>query len=542
MNPLTIATGPLTLRDVAEVARLGRAVELDAGAAARMERSCSWLADTEALIYGLGTNVGAHSHSLARDQDRTALRKQMVRNHRVGVGPPLDRSTVRAAMLLMAHYFAKGLSGVRAALPQTLIAMLNADLIPRVPAQGSVGSSGDLVPLSYIAAVVFDLDEGDAAPEVMSASDHPAGAVAAREAMARAGLAPIVPEGIEALALINGTWVSTAIAALTAHQADRLLRWADVAAALSMEALGGFQSPLASALHESANPGQRATAGNLRLLLAGSELAPSVADVQGQNDCAARFGKVHDPYSLRCVPQIHGASKDAVSFVSDTVATEANGVTGSPIVLVDEPYLNKAFSAGNFHGQSVSLAMDVACIALGQLAGVSERRVFHLLFGGSQSGLPLGLARQDGPPFATFEINQHVAASLVAEIKASCHPSSVDSIPTAANQEDWVSMATVAARKAQGLFGNAQAVIAMEVMLACRAIQLGLDRRPASRLGAGTACCYRLITEAVEWTETDQPSDRDLAAVLRVLDGDSALSEIERASGGRLRGVVERRV
>jgi histidine ammonia-lyase len=443
----------LTLADLVAIADEGAAVGLAPAAAASVDRAravVDRMAAGDEAVYGINTGFGALAEVAIPRAALGALQLNLLRSHAAGVGEPLAVRAVRASMALRANVLAKGFSGIRRATLERLIDLLNRRVHPYVPSRGSVGASGDLAPLAHLALVL--VGEGQA-----SVGDS-AAVVPGREALRTAGLEPVSLEPKEGLALINGTQPSTAVTALALAGAERLARAADVAAALSIDALRGSLHPFDPRIH-AARPhaGQSVSAANILALLSDSAI----------NRSHERCGRVQDAYSLRCAAQVHGAARDALRFARETVAVEANSATDNPMVFAAE---QEIVSGGNFHGAPVSLAADVAAIAIAQLVTISERRSDRLV-NPALSDLPAFLTPDSGL-HSGYMMAQVTAAALVSEIKTLCHPSSVDTIPTSANREDHVSMSMGASLKVARVLELAARVVAVEVLCACQAIDL----------------------------------------------------------------------
>ena len=467
-TPLLVDGESLSLRDVVDVARGGRTVALADDARVRMGRSYRWVARAGTLdepVYGVNTGFGSLARVRIPSAHTSKLSWNLVRSHAAGVGRPLPIDAVRAMMLLRANALAKGASGCRPLLVDTLLAMLNAGVTPVVPERGSCGSSGDLAPLAHLGLVMTEGPHGEA---WVLGERRPAA-----EAMAEAGIPRLHLEAKDGLAITNGAQLTTALAALAAYDAERVILAAEIAAAMSIEALRGATRAFHPAVH-ALRPyrGALATAANLRALLEGSSLVDSVP------------GKVQDAYSLRCTPAVLGAARDAAAFATAQVKVEINAVTDNPLILVDEPGDDKAYSAGLFHGEPVGIAADVLKIALAEVASLSERRLYRLTTGSLSARLPPGLARRDRPELGMM-LPQTTAAALVSENKALCWPASVDSIPTCEDQEDHVAMSTTAARRAASVVENARRVVAIELLGAAHALAFRVEEDPTVRLGAG---------------------------------------------------------
>jgi histidine ammonia-lyase len=443
----------LTLPQLAAIADDYEPVQLAPAAASAVDASRAVVdskAREDAPVYGINTGFGALAETTIPRDALSLLQLNLLRSHAAGVGEPLPVRAVRASMALRANVLAKGFSGIRRVTVERLIDLLNRRVHPRVPSRGSVGASGDLAPLAHLALVL--IGEGEATigdgTEVM-----PGG-----RALDSVGMTPLALEAKEGLALINGTQPSTAIAALAVHGAERLARAADVAVALSIDALRGSMHPFEARLH-APRPyaGQVAAAENIRRLLDGS----------GINKSHEHCGRVQDAYSLRCAAQVHGAGREALRFVHDTLAVEANAATDNPMVFAGD---GDIVSGGNFHGAPVAVAADLLAIALAQFATISERRSDRLV-NPALSDLPAFLTRDSGLQ-SGYMMAQVTAAALTSEIKTLAHPASVDTIPTSANREDHVSMSMGAALKAARALALATRVLAVELLCACQAIDL----------------------------------------------------------------------
>ncbi len=450
----------LNLDGLEAVAR-GAGVELDQralGAVSDSERYVQEAVEEGRVAYGITTGFGHFATvSIPREQVEQ-LQRNLVRSHAVGVGEPLDEHTVRALIALRINCLLKGRSGVRVSTLRALAAMLNAGVLPKVPSQGSVGASGDLPPLAHVALGL--MGEGEAL--------YRGAWMPATTALREAGLEPVVYHAKEGLALINGTQAMTALLGLACCSARRLVCEADVVGALSLEALKGTRRAFDRRIHEDRpHPGQMASAGNLWALLEDSAI------MRSHEDCK----KVQDAYSLRCMPQVHGTARDALTYVERVLSVEMNAATDNPMIFAAE---GDIISGGNFHGAPASLAADVLAIAVTDLASISERRTARLV-DGRLSGLPDFLVRQGGLN-SGFMMPQVTAAALVSECKTLAHPASVDTIPTSAGQEDHVSMGLWAARKAKRVVANATRVLAVEARAALQGLYLLEPLEPAAAL------------------------------------------------------------
>jgi histidine ammonia-lyase len=480
----------LSLADVAAVAREGMKVQLSAAARERMRASRAVVRAVvreNRVVYGVTTGFGElKDRSIPADQVRE-LQVNLLRSHAAGVGPAAPRDVVRAMLLLRAASLAHGASGVRPEVVDQLLALLAADVTPVVPVQGSVGASGDLAPLAHLAGVLTG--EGEA---MLGGRQMPAAL-----ALRGAGLQPIELEAKEGLALINGTQFSTAFAALALADAQRLWEAAVGAAALSTEVLlGSFQPAREDVQKLRPYEGALETARRLRAYSEGSALVAS------HQDC----GRVQDAYSLRCVPQVMGASWDALEHVERQLTTEFASVNDNPLVLAAS---GEVVSAGLFHAQPVALASDYMKIAVAEIASLSERRIDRLL-DARVSGLPAVLAANPGLE-SGYMLAQYTAAALVSENKVLAHPASVDSIPTGAGTEDHVSMAPIAARHARAIVDNAARVVALELLCACRALEF---RRPL-QAGPGSERLYGAVRRIAPAPDGDRPLSAAAETVAR---------------------------
>ncbi len=467
----------LRIEDVVAVARGGEKVAISPEAQEKVKATRAYVdqkVEEQAVIYGITTGFGKFSDTLISKDQTAQLQRNLIVSHSCAMGDPLSKEVTRAVMLLRANSLSRGNSGIRLSTLQTLVDMLNRGVHPVIPQKGSLGASGDLAPLAHM--VLPMLGEGEA--------EFEGRVLPGAEAMAKAGISTVELAAKEGLSLINGTQIMTAIGCLSAYDAKELAVTADIAAAFSGEALGAIQIAYDEKAHLlRPHKGQLTTAANLRSLLKGSGLSLRI-----------RPDRVQDAYALRCVPQVHGASRDAISYVWDVLTTEINSVTDNPLIFPQE---DETISCGHFHGQPVALAMDFLGIAVSELANISERRIERLV-NPQLSGLPAFLTPEGGLN-SGFMIAQYAAASMVSENKVYAHPASVDSIPSSANQEDHVSMGTTAARKSLMILDNAQRVLAIELMTAAQAIGF----RDESKMAPATHAVYDVIREQVAPVEQD---------------------------------------
>lgn len=488
---------PLNAQLTVDIARSIRVVKLSQAGRERMQEAravvVAALADSETAHYGINTGFGALAEVPIAPSQLSQLQLNLVRSHCTGVGPSLPREIVRLVMLLRAQVLAAGHSGARPIVVDTLVAMLNAGVHPVIPSQGSVGASGDLAPLAHLA--LSTIGEGMA--------EFGGALMPSRAALDMAGIKPLKLAPKEGLALINGTQVMTAIAMFALARARKVMRAADIAGALTVEGMLASLRPFDPRI-QALRPfaGQARVAANLRSLCAESPL------VESHRDC----GRVQDPYSLRCMPQVHGSVRDSLAFVRKQVEIELNAVTDNPLVFAgaDDGAIPEGavISGGNFHGQPISMACDFGAIAMTTLANISERRVEQLVNPHLNNGLPPFLSTNSGLN-SGFMIAQVTAASLVSESKGLSHPSSVDSIPSSASREDHVSMGPIAARRFLNVVENAERVTAIELMCAAQSIDLRAPLTP----GVGTAAAWKTIRKHVPMLHTDRVLYTDIEAI-----------------------------
>ena len=481
----------LTLDEVWAVAVEGAGAELSGGARERMAAARSLVDGVRGEhTYGVNTGFGRFVSAHIPEEQAEELQLRLLRSHACGVGEPYPEEVVRAAMLLRANALAKGFSGARIETVELLLACLNRGVLPFVPSRGSVGASGDLAPLAHLALPL--VGEGRAFLDGRL--------VEGAEALRAVGLEPVRLASKEGLSLVNGTQFMAAMAALGLVRARRLAATADLACALSLEALQGSRTSFVAAVHE-ARPlkGQRDSAANVWRLLDGSAI------IESHRWC----DKVQDAYSLRCAPQVHGACRDLLDYVEATVSIELNAATDNPLVLVEQ---GDIVSAGNFHGQPLAFALDALAMAASELASISERRVERLVNPNLSDGLPPFLVEQGGLN-SGFMIPQYVAASLVSENKVLTHPASVDSIPTSAGQEDHVSMGNAAGLKALQVLANAERTLAIELLAGAQAIEFLAPLRPGEGVRAVHDAVRALSPRLVEDRSLSEDVERVALAV-----------------------------
>jgi len=499
----------LTVEDVVGVARYYNRVEVWDDAIKRVEKARKYLEkvlEEKKPVYGLNTGFGAFENVPVDKENIEKLQVNLIRSHSIGVGRALPEEVVRASILIRINSVIRGHSGIRKEVVNSLLEILNKGIYPFVPSQGSVGCSGDLAPLSHIALVL--IGEGEV---FIEGKRHETSKV-----IDRIGLKPLKLSYKEGLALNNGTAVMTATGALCVYDAINLYRSADIAAAMSVEALMGTRTSFEPLIHR-ARPhrGQALCAENLYRLSRDSEIMLS------HKDCV----RVQDSYSLRCIPQVHGAVRDGVSYAYGVIATELNSTTDNPLIFPEE---EKIFSGGNFHGEPVAFAMDFLSIIMAELGSISERRTAKLVDGKNSQGLPMFLVDKDKEGLNSgLMIGQYTAASLVSENKVLSHPASVDSIPTSANQEDHVSMGLIAARKGRKIIENVTAVIAIEFMTAAQALDF---RKPLSP-GMGTKTAYDYIRSLTDHISYDRVFYKELESIVKAVKEGHIISKLEEITG-----------
>jgi len=515
----------LSIDQLLAIADRGEPVALGDAAADRVRASRA-VVDRRARgvepAYGINTGFGSFAEVKIAPDALEELQLNLLRSHAAGLGEPLPPRTVRATMALRANVLAKGFSGIKVETLEALIALLNSGVTPLVPSRGSVGASGDLAPLAHLALVLIGEgealeDEDDQRRTRRTRGSGPdqqprekmMSSVPGAEALRRAGLHPVRLGAKEGLALINGTQPSTAVLALALAAAEQVARAADIAAAMSIDALRGSIHPFDARIHE-ARPfaGQRQSAANIETLMRDS----------GINYSHEHCGKVQDAYSMRCAAQVHGAVRDALRFVRDTVAIEANSATDNPMVFADT---GDIVSGGNFHGAPIAIAADLLAAAIVPLATISERRIDRLV-DPTLSGLPAFLTR-DGGLKSGFMMAQVTAAAVASELKSLAHPAGVDTIPTSANKEDHVSMSMTAALKAERAIGRAREVIAIEILCASQAIDLLAPLATSAPLKT----VHQLVRSRVPVLENDRMLAPDIVAITELI-ASSALEDAVR--------------
>jgi histidine ammonia-lyase len=505
VDRIVLTGADLAVEDVEAVARGGLGAALDVHARARMDEARGVIESLVAageIVYGVTTGFGDLASTFVPPADSERLQENLLMSHAAGVGARFPREIVRAMLLLRANTLALGHSGCRPLIVDRLLDLLDRGIHPVVPEQGSVGASGDLAPLAHLALPLIGRGEVELRGEVMPA----------HAALREAGLEPIRLQAKEGLALLNGTQMMTAIGALLAADADRLSRTASVAAAMSVEALLGTDVAFAAAYQLARpHPGQVAVAAELRHLLRESGL---------QRHHHGSAHKVQDPYSLRCVPQVHGAVRDALDHLARVLDIELNSATDNPLVFpgggvadVDTVATGggRVISGGNFHGEPIALALDFAKLAIAELGSISERRTALLVDPRLNGGLPPFLAASSGLESGMM-IYQYTAAALASENKVLAHPASVDTIPTSANQEDHVSMGSISARHARMVLENVEQIVGIELVVAAQALDLRMATMTGAVPGAGVAEALGRIRDKIARLDGDREPRADLAA------------------------------
>lgn len=491
----------LTIEQIKMVVYHDLPVELSLEGIEQVKTSRSYVDEIiskEETIYGITTGFGKFSDVFIDSTKTSQLQLNLIISHACGVGENFDNDVVKTMMLLRANSLSTGYSGITMETLDLLINMINKNVIPVVPSQGSLGASGDLVPLAHMALVMIGRGEAFYDGEIYEA----------KEALHKAKLEPVELKAKEGLALINGTQAMTSCGVLGVDRSDSIKKLADLIASVTCEALGGITDAFDARIGQiRPHVGQQESAENLRTILAESKLVTRQGEV-----------RVQDPYTLRCIPQVHGGSREALRYVKGVINTEINSVTDNPLIFSDT---GEVISGGNFHGQPVAIAMDVLCIAIAEFANISERRVERLV-NPQLSGLPPFLVKEGGLN-SGFMIPQYVAASLVSENKGLCAPASVDSIPSSANQEDHVSMGTIAARQALKVIENTYNVLAIELMCAVQA----LDFKDPSKMSPVTKALYQRVREDIPMLIEDRELHIDIKKCAKIIKSHDILKTIE---------------
>ncbi len=509
MQSIAIDKQQLTLADVVAIARQGVRVDASSQGEQRVEKArqliSKWVKEKK-VIYGITTGFGALCNVPISESDTRILQNKIIMSHASGVGAPLPEDVVRAVMAVRLHDLFMGYSGCSITTLQYLMAFLNQGLTPVVPEKGSVGSSGDLAPMAHLGLVL--LGKGEAF--------YQGRRISGAQALKKIGLSPISLSAGEGLALINGTQVMTGIAALVVHDAIRLAKLADIACAMSLEVLMGSNSEFDPRIHQiRPHPGQIASAGNMLRLTSDSDI------IRSHEGCA----RVQDAYTLRCSPQIHGASKDAVVHARNVVDIEINASTTNPLIFTDTQEFRLG---GNFHGQPIAMAADYLSMGIAELGNVSERRIERLV-NPQLSELPAFLIKNGGLN-SGFMIAQYTAAALVSENKVLAHPACVDSIPTSANKEDHVSMGTIAIRQCREILDNVEHVLAVELLCAAQAYDLITEEKKMVG-GKGTRLAYQVIRDKVPFLAEDRELSLDIEKIVALIRSGKIIRVVEKALG-----------
>jgi len=507
MATVTVNGEHLSLEQVLEVAEGREEVKIALSVAQKVRRSRDFIEkalDRGEKIYGVTTGFGFLSDQIINRSQIEALQRNLIRSHSVGVGPYFDQKTTRAIMVLRTNVLAMGYSGVRMEVLKRLVEMINKEVHPLVPEQGSVGASGDLAPLAHLTSVLMGEGEAIFQGEVMSG----------KKAMKKAGIPTLTLKAKEGLALINGTQVMTAVGLLALLRAERLFKMADIVGACTLDSLKGTLSAFDPDIQRVRPfPGQLAVSKNFQRLGRQSEIAKS------HQFCS----KIQDAYSLRCIPQVHGAVRDALAFVRKILEIEINSATDNPLIFADQ---KKILNCGNFHGEPVAFALDLLGIAVAELGGISERRIEKLI-SPALSGLPAFLTSEGGLHTGLMMV-QVSAAALASENKVLAHPASVDSIPTSADKEDHVSMGSIAARKGRDIVKNVEHILAMELLCATQGLEFLLPLQP----GIGIKEAYRVVREKVPPIKGDRRFSEDIKKIQLLIESGELLRRVEKVVGG----------
>lgn len=509
MLTLSLDKQPITNDDLVAVARHNAIAAFSPEGEARVEKTSAlirkWVKEKR-VIYGITTGFGAMCNVIISEKDTSQLQENILMSHAAGVGKPLPQEVVRAVMALRVHDLSLGYSGCRMETIRYLLTFLNKGVTPVIPEKGSVGSSGDLAPTAHLGLVLIGRGEAEYNGKRLSGS----------EVLRQIGLEPLKLEGGEGLALINGTQVMTAIGVLVVNDAVRLSKTADIACAMTLEVLMGSNSEFDPRIHQiRPHPGQIATADNILRMIQGSEI------IDSHQGCA----KIQDAYTLRCAPQIHGASKDAVAHAMRVIDIEINSTTTNPLIFSDTEEVRLG---GNFHGQPIAMAADYLSMGIAELGSVSERRIERLV-NPQLSDLPPFLVNNGGLN-SGYMIGQYAAAALVSENKVLAHPACVDSIPTSANKEDHVSMGTIAIRQTREILDNVEHVVAIELLCAAQAYDLINQIRPMKG-GNGTRAAYNVIRNHVPYLDKDRDLYLDIETMVKVLRSGEIVGAVEEVVG-----------
>ena len=499
---VTINGNDLTLKNVVRVSRQGARVSIDKKAIPAIKKSRAYvdrIVKEGRIVYGITTGVGELSNCLISSEDTEKLQLNLVRSHATSVGEPFPEDVVRGVMLLRANALAKGYSGVRPDVIRKLLSLLNKDVYPYIPSQGSVGASGDLSPLAHLALVLIGEGECLVGGERMPS----------RDVLQKKNIKPITLKAKEGLALINGTQVMASIGCLVVEEAELLMKNAQIAGAMSLEALKGTSKAFDEKVHAvRPHPGQIKCADNMRRIVANSAIIASHVNCE----------KVQDAYTLRCIPQVYGTIMDTIEHAKRVLQIEINSATDNPLIFADQ---EEVISGGNFHGEPLAFIMDYLGIALSEIGNISERTIDRLV-NPHVSGLPPFLSQKSGLN-SGFMISQYTAAALVSENKVLAHPASVDSIPTSAGQEDHVSMGSISALHAWEILRNVESVIAIEILSAAQGIDFH-DEQP----GKGTKEAHAVIRKHLSHVDDDRVMYKDIETVKELLVSGAIVKAVEK--------------
>lgn len=509
MGKKVVLTGnDLNLEQLVEVSRNHALVEIDQKAIDDVNKSREYvekIVEEDRIVYGINTGFGSLSRMSVSKEDLCKLQENIIRSHACCFGNPLSEEEVRAVMLIRINSLLKGVSGIRFSTIELLLEMLNKNVIPFIPEKGSLGASGDLAPLAHMVLPMIGLGRAYYKGSLLSG----------KEAMKNAGLEPIALTAKEGLALINGTAVLTAIGALVTYDAIKLSKIADITGAMTFESARGIIDAFWEELHIiRPHKGSLKTAENLRKILEGSTYVTHTEEL-----------RIQDAYTLRCMPQVHGASKDTLEYVREKVEIELNSATDNPIIINE----GEVISGGNFHGELMAQPFDFLAIAVSELGNISERRIERLI-NTTLSGMPSFLVKHPGLNYG-FMITQYVAAALVSENKTLSHPASVDSITSCENKEDFVSMGNWAARKAREVVKNTSRILATELMVAAQALDFRIEIEQGKyKLGKGTKIAYDVVRGKVKFIEDDSNAEMydELEKVQTVISEDLLLKKVEK--------------
>ena len=534
MSKVILDGNSLTIEDVVNVARHYTPVEIAAESRAEIIKvrdyiDEKWMQEESAPVYGFNTGLGKLKNTTIEMAENELFQFNIVMSHCGGVGEPASEEVVRATMLVRVNAFCQGVSGIRIEVIDRLLEMLNKKVHPVIPLQGSVGASGDLAPLAHMVAALIGYPEAEAFYEGRR--------MPAVKALEKAGITPLEfkLKAKDCLALINGTTVFAGMAALNCYDAQKLILECEISAALSLEAIRGERAAFEPGIHRvRKHKGQVDCAENIRKIIDGSERTSEEArkvNLKGDLLNQGHRPRVQDAYSFRCAPQVQGAVRDNLVYVNQIITEEINAATDNPLVFWDESEKLSFYSGGNFHGQSVAFVMDILCMSVAELGSISERRTFNMLDPTLSYGLPANLAGHPSGLNYGYAIIACTASALVSENKTLCAPASVDSIPTKSNQEDHVSMAPWAARKAKMVIDNVIKILGIEYLVAAEAISLTRHQLGDFKLGSGTAAAYNRIRQDVEATSCDTYMPAQSTPMIKLVEGGQIKEAVEKKIG-----------